>query len=100
MKFGDNVVGADIKTKLKFNLTILQELFLGESRERIVWNTSLPLQAIIQFNVYTVEHYCVSLGTFLLYPTPNLLCEEIPKLIGHLNSWHKAIDVHGSRFSC
>lgn len=31
MKFGDNVVGADIKTKLKFNLTILQELFLGES---------------------------------------------------------------------
>jgi len=60
-----NVVGADIKTKLKFSLITLLEIFLKESQKRISWNTSLSLQTVMQFNVHTLEFHCISLVSAL-----------------------------------
>lgn len=60
-----NIVGADIKTKLKFNLVILQKIFLEESQKRLLWNTSLPLQTIMQFIVHTLEFHRISLVSAL-----------------------------------
>lgn len=65
--------------------------------KRNVCHTSLPLQTIMQLSVYTLEFHFISLGTFLLYPTPKLLEEEIPNLIGDRYFWHETIDIHNSR---